>query len=124
MKFMDQSLFEVCVLTLAGWKAESNEAFEEMKRGLYDVYQPSFPGDNLWWQQITRSADDAVAIAQTIAAGKESRLLLLAAEIRKQLDDDLAPTSGMMSKLGLKGSFFTKSPTPHLHQDPRSQPVT
>ena len=117
MKFMDQSLFEVCVLTLAGWKAESVEAYEEMKGELYEGYHPSFPGDNLWWQQLTLSVDDALASAKTIAAGKESQLLLIAAEIRNQLDDDLAPVSGMMVKLGLRGSYFTKS-----HPAPSSKP--
>lgn len=117
MKFMDQSLFEVNVLTLAGWKAQSIAAYDGMKVGIHDVYHPSFPGDSLWYRQVLDSVDDALATAEEIAAGKESKLLLLAAEIRKQLNDDLAPISGLMAKLGLKGTYFTKS-----HPAPSSRP--
>ena len=109
MKFMDQSLFEVCALTLAAFKTKSAEAHSALKASLYESYHPAFTGDNLWFGQLDSTVDEAHDVAKKIAAGKETKLLLLAAEVRKQLDDDLAPKSGLMQKFGLDGTHFTKS---------------
>ena len=117
MKFMDQSLFEVCVLNLAAFKAQSHEAYTTLKAGLYDSYHPSFPGDNLWFVQLNSAINETTDVAQKIAGDKKLKLLLLAAEVRKHLNDDLAPKAGMLQKLGLGGAYFTES-----HPAPSSRP--
>jgi hypothetical protein len=118
MKFLDQSLFEVCALTLAGMKSKSDDKYTAMKAGLYELYHPSYPGDNLWFSQLATATEDALRVAKTIAAGNETKLLLIAAEVRKQLNDDLAPKkNGIMQKIGFGGTSFTKS-----HPAPSSRP--
>ncbi len=72
MKFLDQSLFEVCDLTLAVMNSESDDKYKAMRAGLYEAYHPSYSGDNLWFSQPATATEDAHRVVKTKAAGVES----------------------------------------------------
>jgi len=123
LKFMEQTLFEVCALHIAATRympckqCNPDEEARKSKNSLYDGYHDSFKGDNLWYSQLDQAVEKACEIAKRIAPGKEYRLLRLAEETRKQLDDNLTKQSGMLWKAGLRGTFFTRS-----HPAPSSRP--
>jgi hypothetical protein len=116
MKFMDQNLFDVIVLTIAAQAAESPERISSSVTEAYFAYRESYEGDNLWTDQAKETIKKIIEIAKTISKSDFPYLILLTAEIRKTMDENLKPL-GKLSKF-FKGTAFTQShPAPHLRKE-------
>jgi hypothetical protein len=107
VKFVDQGLFDAASLTTARFMAVDPKAVQSFLTDSFASYQSTFPGDNLWTDQVRTTAKELFSIAKKISPDDYARLLAVTYEIRKTLGDDLKPISKVGKLFG--GAFFTKS---------------
>ena len=116
-KYMPQDLFDTFALAVAFEKTATGKDYPELNTMRnYHIYESSYPGDNLFLEQVIDTASIILEgwknDAQDVLAYRLQSLF----ELRKHLDEDLNKKS--IKKRLLGGAVFSSShPDPHNRVD-------
>jgi len=116
MKFMEQDMFEVMVISFAKYSLLGSEEFSKFKHHMHNSFKNTYNGDVLWLKQAEELIFEINKLVVQIGAKDPFQYLTVASEFRQKLDVDLKPLSTTKKLFG--GTFFQKShPSPSSRKE-------